>query len=270
MVQVELSFPTFGAAVAFAEREGADGGQGVRQPLPPLRAANQASTPNLTLRTSKPISQPTCHCERNRSASSHTRGASKQATEPGCERGLPDHRPGASNIIPTVSRAATAAAPIAGAHDRGAGDEDTMKATYDLSPITIATCDYDRLMFTATAARRRGDWNADFLLSELLRATLCKVDELPGRGRVHELPGDLQDRRRREPARQPAGPPEDMKWPGAELSVTTPLGIALLGLRVGDRMPYPLGDRAPEHEVLVEGVGWRFLSDMSWRDGHRW
>jgi hypothetical protein len=45
-----------------------------------------------------------------------------------------------------------------------------------------------------------------------------------------------------------------MKWPGAELSVTTPLRIALLGLRVGDRMPYRLGDRAPEHEVRRRGL----------------
>jgi transcription elongation GreA/GreB family factor len=60
--------------------------------------------------------------------------------------------------------------------------------------------------------------------------------------------------------------PEDLKWPGAELSVATPLGTALLGLRVGDRMPYPLGKGQPEHEVVVEGLGWRFLADMSWRE----
>jgi len=145
-----------------------------------------------------------------------------------------------------------------------------MKATYDLSPITIATCDYDRLMFTATAARRRGDRNAAFLLSELLRATLCQVDELPD----EVVSTNCRVIYRIDGAENAHGNllvhPEDMKWPGAELSVTTPLGIALLGLCVRDRMPYPLGDRAPEHEVLVEGVGWRFLSDMSWRDGHRW
>lgn len=144
-----------------------------------------------------------------------------------------------------------------------------MKASYDLPPITIATCDYDRLMFTATAARRRGDQNADFLMSELLRAKLCQVDELPDEivstncRVIYRIDGSerAQDNL--------LVHPEDMKWPGAELAVTTPLGIALLGLRVGDRMPYPLGDRAPEHHVVVEGVGWRFLSDLSWRDGHR-
>jgi regulator of nucleoside diphosphate kinase len=141
-----------------------------------------------------------------------------------------------------------------------------MMASHDLPPITIATCDYNRLMFTAVMGRRRGDRNADFLLSELRRATLCHVDDLPD---------DVISTNCRVIYRIDGGPkkhadllvhPEDMKWPGAELSVTTPLGIALLGLRIGDRMPYPLDEKSPEHEVMVEGVGWRFLYDMSWRD----
>ena len=140
-----------------------------------------------------------------------------------------------------------------------------MNATYDLPPITIASCDYDRLIFTATVAQCRGDLGAKFLLSELLRAERCEIEELPedvvstncrviyridGGGKQHS--GLLVH-------------PEDMKSPGAELSVTTPLGTALLGLRVGDRMPYPLAGADPEHEVVVEGVGWRFPAGIDWR-----
>ena len=39
--------------------------------------------------------------------------------------------------------------------------------------------------------------------------------------------------------------PQDLLWPGAELSVLTPLGIALLGLRVGDRMPFRTSQDGP-------------------------
>ena len=53
--------------------------------------------------------------------------------------------------------------------------------------------------------------------------------------------------------------PEDLIWPGAEISVTTPLGTALLGLRVGNRMSFVEEDTV--HEVAVEGVGLRFLDD---------
>jgi hypothetical protein len=55
--------------------------------------------------------------------------------------------------------------------------------------------------------------------------------------------------------------PEDLRWPGAELSVLTPLGIALLGLRVGDRMPFRTSRDGPWHEVVVEDVRFRLLPD---------
>jgi hypothetical protein len=140
-----------------------------------------------------------------------------------------------------------------------------MNATNDLPPITIASCDYDRLIFTATVARCRGDLGAEFLLSELLRAKRCESEELPedvvstNCRVIYRIDGAGE---------QQAGLlvyPEDMKSPGAELSVTTPLGTALLGLRVGDRMPYPLAGADPEHEVVVEGVGWRFTAGMGCR-----
>jgi hypothetical protein len=39
------------------------------------------------------------------------------------------------------------------------------------------------------------------------------------------------------------------------------LGTALLGLRVGDRMPFRTGRDGPWHEVVVEDVRFRLLPD---------
>ena len=140
-----------------------------------------------------------------------------------------------------------------------------MKTGHDLPPITVATCDYNRLMLTATIARRRGDPHAEFLLAELRRAALCRADDLPDdvistNCRVIYRTDDAGAAHARLLVH-----PDDLKRPGAELSVTTPLGIALLGLRVGDRMPYSAGEESPEHEVVVEGVGLRLLHDITWR-----
>jgi hypothetical protein len=41
----------------------------------------------------------------------------------------------------------------------------------------------------------------------------------------------------------------------------TPLGTALLGLQVGDRMPYKASDAQSDHEVMVEGLGLRFVGE---------
>jgi len=56
--------------------------------------------------------------------------------------------------------------------------------------------------------------------------------------------------------------PEDLIWPGAEISATTPLGTALLGLHVGDRMSF-MEEDGKIHEVSVEGIGLRFLDEQS-------
>jgi transcription elongation GreA/GreB family factor len=143
--------------------------------------------------------------------------------------------------------------------------EDAMYDSQNLPPILIAACDYDRLMFTALSARRRGDRNAEFLLRELLRARRCEVEELPDdvvstNCRVtYRVSGE--ERRACLLVH-----PQDMRCRGAELSVATPLGTALRCLRVGDRMPYSSGAGPTEHEVVVEGVGRRFLSAANWRE----
>lgn len=137
-----------------------------------------------------------------------------------------------------------------------------MNAMHDLPPITLAENDYNRLLFTAMIRRRHSRQVSDFLLKELRRATVCHPSELPEdvvstNCRVlYRLDGELKTRA------QLLVHPEDLIWPGAEISVTTPLGTALLGLSVGDHMSFVETD-GRIREVIVEGIGLRFLDDGS-------
>ncbi len=136
-----------------------------------------------------------------------------------------------------------------------------MHAVHELPPITITTRDFDRLVVFGLDAYLRGDRRADFLLSELKRATLCPPRALPGevvsvhrwvhyrlnddptvRGQLLVHPHDLTD------------------LPGG-LSVASPLGTALLGLRVGDRMPFRADGAGSRPVVTVEGIGRRLVDE---------
>ncbi len=135
-----------------------------------------------------------------------------------------------------------------------------MNAQHHLPPITLATCDYNRLLFTAMIRQKHSQRTPDFLLMELRRAEICHPADLPE---------DVVSTNCRVIYRVDDEPksrahllvhPDELIWPGAEISVTTPLGTALLGLRVGDRMSF-LDDDGETYEVLVEGIGLRFLDD---------
>lgn len=136
-----------------------------------------------------------------------------------------------------------------------------MHAVHELPPITVTTLDFDRLVVFGLDAYLRGDSHADFLLSELKRATVCPPRALPGevvsihrwvhyrldddptvRGQLLVHPFDLTD--------LPDG-----------LSVASPLGTALLGLRLGDRMPFRIDGTGTWHVVTVEGIGGRFVDE---------
>ena len=134
-----------------------------------------------------------------------------------------------------------------------------MNAQRHPPPLTIATSDYNRLLFTAMIQQEHNRRASDFLLEELRRAKVCHPSELPE---------DVVSTNCRVIFRIDDEPksrayllvhPDDLIWPGAEISVTTPLGTALLGLSVGDRMPFVEEGRT--HEVSVEGIGLRFLDD---------
>ena len=136
-----------------------------------------------------------------------------------------------------------------------------MNTTIELPHVTIATHDYNRLMSVAALDRNRRKPDREFLMSELRRASLCHPDALPedvvstNAKVTYRLDGDGK------PRAHVLVHPEDLRWPGAELSVLTPLGIALLGLRVGDRMPFRTSRDGPIQEVVVEDVRFRLLPD---------
>jgi len=136
-----------------------------------------------------------------------------------------------------------------------------MDTHHPLPPITLAANDYNRLLFTAMLRQKRERRRANFLLAELRRARVCHPAALPDDvvstncRVIYRIDNETKSRAHL------LVHPEDLIWPNAEISVTTPLGTALLGLRVGDRMSYIEDETI--HEVYVEGIGLRFLDDGS-------
>lgn len=127
--------------------------------------------------------------------------------------------------------------------------------------IIIGTHDYYRLIRAAEIGRQQGKAHAELLFTELRRAVIVHSDDMPEdavstNSRVTYRLNDEPETHTRVLVH--AG---DVTWPSAELSVMTPLGTALLGLRVGDRMPFRTSD-GQQHEVLVEDVGFRPLAGV--------
>ena len=116
-----------------------------------------------------------------------------------------------------------------------------MNAHLALPPITIHLDDYNALVLSAELARRANRPHAGFLIAELRRARLCERYELPrnvvsmGCSVTYRLTSSAAKATRRLVFEY-----ERAKYANG-LSVATPLGTALLGVRVGDRMPFRLG-----------------------------
>ncbi|MGO4572709.1 GreA/GreB family elongation factor [Microvirga sp. 2TAF3] len=124
-----------------------------------------------------------------------------------------------------------------------------------LPPIIVTARDHQRLMHTAESFARQSHPLAAPLLHELRRANLCAPDELPDdvvtldMFVTYRLAGEENLEKRM------LIHPDDRMWPPAELSVLTPVGLSLLGLRAGDRMPLLGSDGAADACVEVEAVG---------------
>lgn len=128
-----------------------------------------------------------------------------------------------------------------------------MYAAPVLPPVTVHSHDYNQLVVAATLARRLGRPHAAFLLAELRRASLCRFEEFPADAvsmgsrityRLKNVPALLINALVFE---------HDVdRCPGG-LSIASPVGTALLGLRVGNRMPFQTCD-GQEFEVLIERV----------------
>lgn len=127
--------------------------------------------------------------------------------------------------------------------------------TTHLPPITVTRRDHRRLMHTAEYLAGQAHPLAEPLLRELRRATLCAPDELPedvvtlDTFVAYRLASEGKSEKRM------LIHPDDRMWPPAELSVLTPLGLSLIGLRVGDRMPLIGLDGTADGCVEVEAVG---------------
>jgi regulator of nucleoside diphosphate kinase len=124
-----------------------------------------------------------------------------------------------------------------------------------LPPVMVTPHEHNRLMRTAQSLTEQAHPFAPPLLRELRRAILCSPDRLPDDVVTLDtfVTYRLADGGRAE--RRALIHPEDCMWPPAELSVLTPLGLSLLGLRCGDRMPLIGADGPMDEWVEVEAVG---------------
>lgn len=105
-----------------------------------------------------------------------------------------------------------------------------------IPPVAIPAADYSRLEQVAAQALEEQHPVAAFLMSELRRAEVC--DELPpGTVAVNRWVTYRIDRGWPPESRKLVCP-EDFKNADAQLSILSPIGAALLGLRTGSRMPY--------------------------------
>jgi regulator of nucleoside diphosphate kinase len=124
-----------------------------------------------------------------------------------------------------------------------------------LPPIAVTARDHRRLMHTAECLAEQAHPLAAPLLHELRRATLCAPDEPPDdivtldTFVAYRLTGEDSLEKRM------LIHPDDRMWPPAEVSIMTPVGLSLLGLRAGDRMPLLGIDGTGDACVEVEAVG---------------
>jgi regulator of nucleoside diphosphate kinase len=136
---------------------------------------------------------------------------------------------------------------------RPVATEVIVNARLALPPITIHLDDYNALVLSAELARRANKPHAGFLIAELRRARLCERKELPrnvvsmGCSVTYRLTSSGAKATHRlvfehERAKCANG-----------LSVATPLGTALLGVRVGDRMSFRAMS-GQDLEVVVEQI----------------
>lgn len=146
--------------------------------------------------------------------------------------------------------------PIAGPFD-GCGCAARRPETQLPPPVFISRRDFGRLEHLARVRPAHcADIVARFLIAELDRAIICRDDDLPAnavtmRSRVLFRPDVGRDIESRTLVY-----PHDYDPSGAVLSILSPVGVALLGLREGASMVYPALDGGIRR-VAVEKVAWR-------------
>jgi regulator of nucleoside diphosphate kinase len=122
-----------------------------------------------------------------------------------------------------------------------------------LPPITISRRDHARLARLATLAVRDRHPAGEFLLSEIQRAVVCDVDKMP-----RDVAGlDEWVRYRLDGSKQAEcrilACPDQFRSAQVNLSVLSPLGAAILGMRAGDCIEF-FDIEGGLHVVVVESV----------------
>ncbi len=125
----------------------------------------------------------------------------------------------------------------------------------DLPRVVIPAGDYGRLQAIARSLAEQSHPLAAPLLQELGRAELRDPEAISEDTVSLDRFVTYRTAASKRPERRLLIHPEDGMWPPAEMSVVTPLGITLLGLSTGDRVPM-IGSRLREPPwVEVVAVG---------------
>lgn len=126
-----------------------------------------------------------------------------------------------------------------------------------LPPVFLSMRDFGRLERLARVCSTSCDEAiAAFLAAELDRAIVCPDAELPRDAVTMRSRVLFRTAADRDVESRVLVYPEDYDPSGAALSILTPLGVALLGLREGAAMRYTALQGAPR-QVVVEKVAWR-------------
>lgn len=122
-----------------------------------------------------------------------------------------------------------------------------------LPPIIIARPDYARLKRLADDAVRERNPVGRFLMSEICRAVMLDTNKIPdGVACLDEWVTYRVDGNRRSESKILVCP-DELRNGQMELSVLSPLGAALLGMSVGQRIKF-FSTEGGLHSVIVEDV----------------
>ena len=105
----------------------------------------------------------------------------------------------------------------------------------NLPPIVVTARDHRRLMLTAEHLTEQADPLAAPLMHKLRRATISEPDMVSEVMVTLDIFVTYRVIGKEGPKTHMLIHPDDRMWAPAELSVLTPLGLSLFGLRVGDR-----------------------------------
>lgn len=124
--------------------------------------------------------------------------------------------------------------------------------TDTMPPVSIATADLRRLKQVAVRALQDRHPVGRFLFSELERASACAPDSSSRCVHLDEWVTFRADENW-PPESRMLVLPDNFRSSTVHLSVLSPLGAALLGLRAGARMPY-VGIDGVRHVAVVESL----------------